>query len=345
MTPLLPTRILRRVNMKKPYQVIGVGNAMVDVLAEVDESFLIENKINKGVMQLTDRDRGAHLCSLIKPSKEVGGGSAANTIASIAEAGVKTAYVGKIKNDKLGKVFAADMNSLGVDYSTPFAPMEHPQDTGRCVVLITPDGERTLNTYLGVTEFLSPNDIDSKKMMNCEWIYLEGYRFDGPESHEAFSKAIAACKENNGKVSLTLSDPFCVQRHKDAFNKVITESVDLLFCNRAELLALYMCEDLFEALNLSSKEVETVACTDGENGAYIINKGELIHVDAKSVKIIDTTGAGDLFAAGFLWGMVNGYDIKTSGRMGCIAGSNMVTQFGARPKDGLIKLFESEALI
>ena len=236
------------------------------------------------------------------------------------------------------------MHSLGVDYSTPFAPLEHPQDTGRCVVLITPDGERTLNTYLGVTEFLSPSDIDCEKMMNCEWIYLEGYRFDGPRAR-SFFKSYRYWNGDNGKISLTLSDPFCVQRHKDAFNKVITESVDLLFCNRAEILALYMCEDLFDALNLSSKEVETVACTDGANGAYIVHKGELTHVQAKSVKIIDTTGAGDLFAAGFLWGIVNGYGIKTSGQMGCAAGSNMVTQFGARPKEGLMKLFESEALI
>ena len=212
---------------------------MVDVLAEVDEGFLSHNNIDKGVMQLTNRERGTYLSSIITPTKEVGGGSAANTIISMAEVGVRTSYVGKVKGDKLGNVFVADMHSGNVDYHTPFAPSNHKEDTGRCIVLITPDGERTMNTYLGVTEFLSPQDINSEKLGDCDWIYLEGYRFDGPQSHEAFDKAIEACKKNNGKVSLTLSDPFCVQRHKKAFNSIIANNVDLLFCNKLELLALY----------------------------------------------------------------------------------------------------------
>lgn len=331
--------------LKKKYQVIGIGNAMVDVLAEVNDDFLIRNNIEKGIMQLTNRERGVYLSSNVNPIKEVGGGSAANTITSIAEAGMRTSYIGKVKGDKLGKVFVSDMHSLNIDYDTPFTSIDHSEDTGRCIVLITPDGERSMNTYLGVTEFLSPEDISSEKLVCCDWIYLEGYRFDGPQSHEAFDKAVMVCKKNGGKVSLTLSDPFCVQRHRDAFNRLIADSVDLLFCNKAELLALYLQTDLFKALTLASNDIDIIACTDGGNGAYLMNEGELHHIPAKSVKIIDTTGAGDIFAAGFLWGILNGYDVRTAGYMGCIAGSDIVTQFGARPSTGLLKLFASEGLI
>jgi len=331
--------------MKKIYQVIGIGNAMVDVLAEVDEDFLEKNNVQKGIMQLVDRQRGAQLYSLVENPNQVGGGSAANTIAAIAEAGGRTAYMGKVKNDILGKIFARDMVALGVDYSTKFAEEGHSQDTGRCIVLVTPDGERSLNTYLGVTEFLSPDDIDVEKIKNSEWIYLEGYRFDGPESQEAFSRAIFATHENAGKVSITLSDPFCVERHREEFIKMIRDSVDLLFCNRAELLSLYMQEDLDEALRLATLDVEIVACTDSDNGAFISTKNKLIRIPTERVEVVDTTGAGDLFAAGFLWGLTNGYDIKTCGEMGCIAGSKIVTHVGARSRVGLTSLYEAENLI
>ncbi|HSG55962.1 MAG TPA: adenosine kinase, partial [Paracoccaceae bacterium] len=229
----------------KTYQIVGIGNAMVDVLARANDAFLAEAGIEKGIMQLIDMDRAVDLYSRIGPAKEISGGSAANTIAGVAHLGGRTAYVGKVKDDQLGAIFAHDLRAQGAVYETAFAPKDAPQETGRCIVVVTPDGERSMNTYLGVTEFLEPSDIDPAMMAEAEWIYLEGYRFDGPESHAAFAKAIEACKGAGGRVSLTLSDPFCVSRHRDAFRSMIQSDVDLLFCNRAEIMSMY--GDDFEA--------------------------------------------------------------------------------------------------
>ncbi|HCK07639.1 MAG TPA: adenosine kinase, partial [Rhodobacter sp.] len=198
----------------KKYQVIGIGNAMVDVLSYADDAMLARHDITKGVMQLIDMPRAVALYSHIGSAQEVSGGSAANSIAAIAHLGGRTAYVGKVCDDQLGAIFAHDLRAQGAVYETKMAPMDGAQETGRCIVLVTPDGERTLNTYLGWSEFLTADDIITDDMAQAEWIYLEGYRFDGPESHAAFSKAIAACKGASGKVSITLSDPFCVERHR-----------------------------------------------------------------------------------------------------------------------------------
>ncbi|SFR38387.1 adenosine kinase [Litoreibacter janthinus] len=331
--------------MSKKFQVVGIGNAMVDVLSSTSDAFLADNGIEKGIMQLTDRARGVELYGLIGPAKEISGGSAANTIAGIAHLGGDTAYVGKVKDDQLGAIFAHDLRAQGAVYETPLAPASHEAETGRCIVLVTPDGERSMNTYLGVTEFLGPEDIDDAQMAQAEWIYLEGYRFDGPQSVAAFDKAIAACTGAGGRVSLTLSDPFCVGRHREAFRALIQNHIDLLFCNRAEMLSMYETDDFDVALARAASEVEIVACTDGEDGAHVLSHGQRWHAPAMPVQIVDATGAGDLFAGAFLWALTNGHDLATCGRMGCVAASEVISHIGARPEADLKALFKQQGLL
>ena len=329
----------------KKFQIVGIGNAMVDVLTRADELFLAEAGIEKGIMQLIDMDRAVSLYGAIGPAKEISGGSAANTIAGIAHLGGRTAYVGKVKDDQLGAIFAHDLRAQGAVYETSLAPKSAEQETGRCIVIVTPDGERSMNTYLGVTEFLEPSDIDPAMMADAEWIYLEGYRFDGPDSHAAFAKAINACKGHGGRVSLTLSDPFCVERHRDAFRMMIREDVDLLFCNRAEILSMYRTDDFEAALAAAALEVEIVACTDSEKGAHILSRGKRWDVPAIPTDIVDATGAGDLFAGAFLWGLTDGHDLETCGRMGCVAASEVISHIGARPEANLKALFAKHGLL
>ena len=331
--------------MTKKYQIVGIGNAMVDVLAHADDSFLADNGIEKGIMQLIDMDRAVELYKKIGPATEISGGSAANTIAGAAHLGGRVAYVGKVKDDQLGAIFAHDLRAQGVDYETKFAAADAPQETGRCIVLVSPCGERSMNTYLGVTEFLHPSDIDEAQMADAEWIYLEGYRFDGPESHEAFAKANAACKGAGGKVSLTLSDPFCIERHRDAFRSMIQSDVDLLFCNRAEMLSMYQTEDFDAALDQAAAEVDIVACTDSEHGAHILSNGQRWHTPAVPTDIVDATGAGDLFAGAFMWGLTNGHSLEVCGNMGCAAASEVIGHIGARAEADLLKTFKNSGLI
>ncbi len=329
----------------KRFQVVGIGNAMVDVLVQSTDRFLAENGVGKGIMQLIDMDRAVDLYGKVGPAREISGGSAANTIAGIARLGGRTAYVGKVKDDQLGAIFSHDLRAQGAIYETAKAPKDAPQETGRCIVLVTPDGERSMNTYLGVTEHLAPSDIDEAQMADAEWIYLEGYRFDGPESHEAFAKAIRATKSAGGRVALTLSDPFCVDRHRDAFRKMIVEDVDLLFANRAEILSMYRTEDFGVAMRAAADEVAIVAATESEKGAHILWDGQHAHVPAVPTRIVDATGAGDLFAGAFLWGLAEGYPLETCGRMGCVAASEVISHIGARSEADLKALFHTHALI
>lgn len=323
----------------KKYQVVGIGNAMVDVLAHAPDAFLAEAGVQKGIMQLIDMERAVDLYGRIGPAREISGGSAANTIAGMAHLGGRTAYVGKVRDDQLGAIFAHDLRAQGADYDTPLAARDTAQETGRCIIVVTPDGERSMNTYLGVSEFLAPSDIFEDQMAEAEWIYLEGYRFDGPVSHEAFAKAIRACKGAGGRVSITLSDPFCVSRHRDAFRAMIRADVDLLFANRAEILSLYQTEDFAEALAAAAAEVDIVACTEGDQGAHILSGGQHWHVPAIPTQIVDATGAGDLFAGAFLWGLTQDYGLEVCGRMGCIAASEVISHIGARPEADLRALF------
>lgn len=331
--------------MKKKFQVVGIGNAMVDILSHVDDGFLSSNGVEKGIMQLIDMDRAVELYGRMGLSKEISGGSAANTIAGIAALGGKTAYVGKVKDDQLGAIFAHDLRAQGAVYETPLAPAGPGSETGRCMVLVTPDSERSLNTYLGWSEFLGPDDIDLDMMADASWLYLEGYRFDGPDSKAAFAKAIDACKAAGGKISLTLSDPFCVDRHHGDFLELIRNHVDLLFCNVHEMQAMYPAADLNASMELAAAEVEIVVCTASKDGAYVLSDGKKEHARAVKTSIVDATGAGDLFASGFLYGLTSGFDMLTCGRMGCVAAAEVISHIGARPEADLMELFADEGLV
>lgn len=331
--------------MLKTLQIVAIGNAMVDVLAHTDEAFLATHGVEKGIMQLIDMDRAVTLYGQVGPATEMSGGSAANTIAGVAHLGGRCAYVGKVKDDQLGAIFAHDLRAQGAVYQTPLALKTETAETGRCIVLVTPDGERSMNTYLGVTEHLSPDDIDADQVADADWIFLEGYRFDGPESHEAFAKAIAACKGTGGRVSITLSDPFCISRHRAAFAKMLRDDVDLLFANRAEIEAMYEDAGGFDAaLAAAAAEVEIVVCTEAEHGCHVLTGTERWHIPAIPTKVVDATGAGDLFAGAFLWGMAEGYDLQTCGRMGNIAASEVISHLGARVQGNLKALFANHGI-
>ncbi len=332
--------------MSKAYQVVGIGNALVDVLAPVKDAFLAEAGVEKGIMTLIDTARAVDLYGRMGPAREVSGGSAANTIAGIAALGGRTAYVGKVKDDQLGAIFAHDLRAQGAAYRTPLAPKDHPAETGRCIVLVSPDGERSMSTYLGVSEFLAPADIDEAEMAAAEWIFLEGYRFDGPDSIAAFEKAIRATKAAGGRVAVTLSDPFCVERHRDEFLRMIAADVDLLVANEHELASLYQTEDLEAAMTRAAAEVPITACTVGAKGAYVLAGAERVHAPAVSgAHVVDVTGAGDLFAAGLLHGLTSGRDFKTCARMGCVAAGEIIGHIGARPEADLRALFAADGLL
>lgn len=321
--------------------VAGIGNAMVDILAYCDERLVSSLRLHKGHMQLIDITRARELGTYLKPDTEVCGGSAANTVAVVAKLGSTAGYIGKVKDDHYGHVFAGDMKRQGIEYNTPLAPAEVPDETGRCIVMITPDGERTMNTYLGVTEFLSPTDIDIGLIGKSRWIYLEGYRFDGLDSQAAFARAVAMARAAGGRVSLTLSDPFCVERHRDAFLSIITESVDLLFCNRDELLSLYRTGDFDQALRAAANQVEMLACTDGAKGAVVAEAGHLSTVPTTPARVVDATGAGDAFAGGVLWGLTNGHGLPAAARIGNAVAGSVIGHVGPRPRANLGRLLSS----
>jgi sugar/nucleoside kinase (ribokinase family) len=296
--------------MSERYDVVGIGNALVDVLARVEDEFLAQNGIEKGIMTLIGR----------------------------------AAYVGKVKNDQLGAIFAHDIRALGATFETPMATGDHDFETGRCMVLVSPDGERSMNTYLGVSEYLSPSDIDERMMATADWLYLEGYRFDGPDSHEAFARAIAACKGGGGRASVTLSDPFCVDRHRDAFRRMIRDDLDLLFANETEVMSLYQTDSLEDALEACAAEVHFAAVTVGPDGAWVIQDGCRTHVPTIPARVVDATGAGDMFAAGFLHGLAQGRDPVTCARMGSVAAAEIIGHIGARPETDLKALLAGRGL-
>jgi len=328
----------------KAQQVVGIGNALVDVIAHTDDAFLSENGVEKGIMQLIDRTRAVELYGHMGPAREVSGGSAANTIAGLAALGARTAYVGKVKDDQLGAIFAHDLRAQGAGYATPLAPRDHPHETGRCMVLVTAEGERSMSTYLGVSEFLAPDDIDDAAMADAEWIFLEGYRYDGPDSIAAFEKAVRATKRAGGKVGITLSDPFCVERHRDEFLRMIRADVDLLLANEHELKSLYLTDDLAAAMARAAAEIPVTVCTVGAGGAHALIGDDHFHAPVKPVPVVDATGAGDLFAAGFFHGMLSGRDWTTCLRMGNTAAGEIIGHVGARPEADLQALFAAEGL-
>ena len=328
--------------MTKSFQVVGIGNAIIDILAYVSDDFLVKNQIKKGVMNLINSERSNELFRKISIIKKVAGGSAANTIVGLSQLGIKTSYFGKVYNDEFGEFFTDDLNSNKVEYNVSDKFNSSNFSTGHCIVLVTPDGERTMNTYLGVTEFLSKDDLNLNILQNCRWLYLEGYRYDGLDSQKAFEMAIDHSKKGGGKVALSLSDPFCVKRHRTKFVNIINNGVDLVFCNENELISLTEQSDLYAALKSSNDFPCKIICTVAERGVYIKYKGSWMNIPTNNVKIKDTTGAGDLFATGFLYGMLGGNEDPVSCEFANKCAGEVIRTLGCRlDKQHLLGLFQN----
>jgi sugar/nucleoside kinase (ribokinase family) len=317
--------------------VVGIGNALVDVLSHETDEFLTTHALVKGTMHLVDEARAHDLYKAMGPAVEISGGSAANTIVGVASFGGRAQYVGKVRDDQLGEVFSHDLRATGAAYATPPATSGPP--TGRCLIMVTPDAQRTLNTFLGASAHLGPRDVDADLIARARILYLEGYLFDPPAAQEAFRAAAGLAHGAGRMVALTLSDPFCVDRHREAFLDLVEHHVDLLFANEAEICALYGARDFDTALQRVRHHCDIAALTRSARGSVIVRGDEVHVVDAQPVPdVIDTTGAGDLYAAGFMVGLCRGRDLATCGRLGSIAAAEIISHVGARPLTSLATL-------
>jgi sugar/nucleoside kinase (ribokinase family) len=317
--------------------VVGVGNALVDVLSHEDDAFLHRLGLGKGTMHLVDEARAREVYAAMGPGIEISGGSAANTVVGVASFGGRAHYVGKVRDDQLGDVFSHDLRSVGVGYSTP--PATAGPSTGRCLIVVTPDAQRTMSTYLGASSGLGPGDIEKAVIERARIVYLEGYLFDPPEAQEAFRVAASVAHAAGRRVALTLSDPFCVDRHRAAFLELVARHVDLLFANEAEICSLYQVRDFDEAAARVRGHCEIAALTRSERGSVIVTRDAAHQVAAHPVEaVIDTTGAGDLYAAGFMVGLSRGLPLPACGRLGALAAAEVISHVGARPMRPLAEL-------
>jgi sugar/nucleoside kinase (ribokinase family) len=323
------------------YDVVGVGNALVDMIAMVDDAFLGANDMVKGSMALIETDRAVQLTSAVGQSTRTSGGSGANTLAGVASLGGDVAFIGKVADDDLGREFASDMKTIGVDFRSGGPDASIP--TGRCIIAVTPDAQRTMNTFLGISTLLSFNDLDTVVISAGAILYLEGYLFDRDEAKQAFRDAAALAHKHGRVVSLTLSDSFCVDRHRDDFRALVRDEIDLLFANEDELLSLYETSDFDEAVSLLRHDCHIAAVTRSEKGSVIVTRDDVHAVPAHPVaQVIDTTGAGDLFAAGFLRGLTQGKPLTDCARIGAIAAAEVISHVGPRPLVPLVGLLPAD---
>lgn len=327
--------------MTATYDVVAIGNAIVDVIASATDDFIVAERLSRGSMQLIDTDRASELYARMGPGREVSGGSAANTIAGMAALGRRCAFIGQVANDQLGDVFAHDIRAIGVDFRTPTRHAEPP--TARCLILVTPDGQRTMNTFLGASQFLPAAAIDRNLIAESSILYLEGYLWDPQEPRAAMRTAIEIARQAGRKVAFTLSDAFCIARHGDDFRKLIDDGlIDILFANDSEVHALMGTDDVPGAVTALSAKVTTLVVTHGANGAEAHSGGNHARVPAEPVdKVVDTTGAGDLFAAGFLAGQAEGRTLHDSLTMGAICAAEVISHYGPRPEADLRLLVDA----
>ncbi|WP_353255766.1 adenosine kinase [Hyphomonas sp.] len=321
------------------YDVVGIGNAIVDVLARGDDAFLARHGIAKHAMSLIEEPRAHDLTALAKDAVVTSGGSGANTIAGLASFGASAAYIGKIAKDDLGHQFLGEMTATGVPFHTR-AQAEGPA-TARCIIFVNEDGSRSMNTFLGASVLFSKADVDAQMIRDGSILYLEGYLFDKDEAKEAFVHAAEIAKAAGRKVAITLSDSFCVDRHRASFRQMVRGYVDVVFANEAELLSLYETDDFGTALSALQSECTVAAVTRSEKGSVVIGDGAPIAVPAEPVlKVVDTTGAGDQYAAGFLFGLARGLPLATCARLGHIAAAEVISHFGPRPEQSYKALAE-----
>ena len=326
------------------YDVAGLGNAIVDVLAPADDAFLLKHNIAKGVMTLIDEFRAEQLLKALGKSVEAAGGSAANTMAGIASLGGTGVYIGKVKRDRLGESFARSMQDTGLRYAVPFA--EEGPSTACCVIAVSGDGQRSMNTYLGASRELTAADIDEKDIAAAAVVYVEGYLWDSPGLKEAIRKAMSASRAAGGKVAFTLSDPFCVSRWRDEFRALLTSDIDILFANEEEAKALFEVEHFDDVLQSLQVWNGIAAITRSEKGCVVVRGSEVHVIDAVPVKqVVDTTGAGDQYAAAFLYGFTHGKALADCGRLGCLAAAEVISHYGARPETSLKTLAKAAGIL
>jgi sugar/nucleoside kinase (ribokinase family) len=326
------------------FDVLGIGNAIVDVIARAEDDFLVQQKMHKGGMALIDEARAQSIYGAMGKAVEISGGSAANTIVGVAGFGARAAFVGKVKDDELGRAFAHDIRKAGVTFDTK--PAKDGPSTARCYVMVTPDGERTMNTFLGAAQDLHPADVDADTIAASGIIYLEGYLWDPPHAKEAFRKAAKIAHDAGRKVALTLSDAFCVGRYRAEFLDLLkTGTVDLVFANESELKSLYETADFDAAVKALRGDAKLAVVTRSEKGCVVVSKETTVAVPAAPIKkLVDATGAGDLFAAGFLLGLARGRDHKTAAALGALAAAEVIQHIGARPQVPLKDLAKQAGL-
>ena len=325
------------------YQAVGIGNAVVDVICQSDDAFLSRMGIEKGIMQLIEQDRGEVLYEAMENRVQMPGGSVANTIAGLGALGLTTGFIGRVCDDELGHYYAKGMSDVGTDFVN--SPVEYGElPTSRSMIFVSPDGERSMNTYLGISTELSSADVPEDVAGDCGLLVLEGYLFDKDKGKSAFLEAARACRAAGGKAGISLSDPFCVDRHRDGFRKLVKE-LDYVIGNEHEWLSLYQTESLGAALEQAAADSGLIACTRSGDDVVIVQGDETVRVPVDEVTPVDTTGAGDQFAAGFLYGVSTGASMEVSGRMGCIAAAEVIAHYGARPEADVKAMFKAAGLI
>ena len=329
----------KRINQSS-YDVVGIGNAIVDVLTTTDDSFLERLSLNKGSMTLIDEREAKELYKITTNRIQKSGGSVANSLACISQLGGKTTFIGRVKNDKLGAIFTEEISRTGTIFKTP--PSLNGPSTAQCLIFVTPDAQRTMCTYLGASVQLEPKDLDLSAVMKAKILYLEGYLWDNPSAKNAFIKAAEIAKNARRKVALSLSDSFCVNRHRKSFIKLVEDHIDILFANKDEIMSLYETSNLNLAIEKLKKNCELAAITLGETGSLLISNGKETTIDSYIIgKAIDTTGAGDIYAGGFLKGLSEGLSPLISAKIGSICAGHIVTQLGSRSNIDLINLINS----
>lgn len=326
------------------YEVVGIGNAIVDIIGRCDDAFLAEHDAPKGHMRLIDSKEIDALYKAMGPAVEVSGGSAANTLVGVASLGARAAFIGKVADDEFGRIFGHDIRAADVAFRSD--PVAEGMPTSRSLILVTPDGERTMNTFLGISTDLDDGEVDGDLIRASKIVYLEGYLFDQPEAKAAFRQAVKIAKDAGRQVALSLSDGFCVDRHRGEFLELIRDGVDILFANSDEICSLYETDDFDKAAGLTAGDTTLAALTRGGEGSVVLSKGERIEIPVAAVsEVEDTTGAGDLYASGFLFGVSTGLDLATAGRLGSLAASEIISHLGARPETSLCKLASEQGLL